>query len=171
MKLFLFFFLGERPGVLVVFLAGTVEDVAAGRFRAGRAVEGGGGGGGGVGGWRGVLGSRCVRIAPSVSSIFPKLCSPNYHPLLPHPLPRRPRLALQPLEVVSDVWWPRVARDKAVGSVARLRRRPDPDRLKGVIFWPPSARPYSIRQCSSILPCTTARSPAVPSWATRSSLP
>ena len=57
MKLFLFFFLGERPGVLVVFLAGTVEDVAAGRFRAGRAVEGGGGGGG-VGGWRGVLGSR-----------------------------------------------------------------------------------------------------------------
>ena len=54
-KLFFFFFWGERPGVLVVFLAGTVEDVAAGRFRAGRAVEGGGGCGGG---WRGVLGSR-----------------------------------------------------------------------------------------------------------------
>ena len=60
MKLFFFFFLGERPGFLVVFLAGTVEDVAAGRFRAGRAVDGdgGGGGGGGGGGWRGVLGSR-----------------------------------------------------------------------------------------------------------------
>ena len=58
MKLFFFFFLGEGPGFLVVaFLAGTVEDVAAGRLRAGRAVVGGVGGGGG-GGWRGVLGSR-----------------------------------------------------------------------------------------------------------------
>ena len=57
MKLFFFFFLGEVPGflVVVVFLAGTVEDVAAGRFRAGRAVDGGCEGGGG---WRGVLGSR-----------------------------------------------------------------------------------------------------------------
>ena len=55
MKLFFFFFLGERPGFLAVFLAGTVEDVAARRFGAGRAVDGGGGGGGG---WRGVLGSR-----------------------------------------------------------------------------------------------------------------
>ena len=55
MKLFFFFFLAEGPGFLVVvYLAGTVEDVAAGRFRAGRAVGGGGEGGG----WRGILGSR-----------------------------------------------------------------------------------------------------------------
>ena len=31
---------------MVVFLAGTVEDVAAGHFRAGHEVDGGGGGGG-----------------------------------------------------------------------------------------------------------------------------
>ena len=57
MKLF-FFFLGEGPSflVVVVFLAGTVEDMAAGRLRAECAVAGGGGGG--AGGWRGVLGSR-----------------------------------------------------------------------------------------------------------------
>ena len=57
MKLFFFFYFGEGPGFLVVFLAGTVEDVAAGRFRAGREVDGCGGGGEGRG-WRGVLGSR-----------------------------------------------------------------------------------------------------------------
>ena len=55
----LFFFLGEGPSFLVVvFLAGTVEDVAAGHLRAGLAVTGGGGGGGGAGGWRSILGSR-----------------------------------------------------------------------------------------------------------------
>ena len=126
-----------------------------------------------VGVWVGALGVASwvrvwVRIAPSVSSIFPTPCSPNSRPLLPRPRPRR---ALPPREVVSDVWWPRVARETAVGSVARLGRRPDWDRLTGVSFWPPSARPDSIRHCWSIRPCTTARSPAVPSWATRSSLP
>ena len=60
MKLFFFFFLAEGPGFLVVvFLAGMVEEeVAAGRSRAGRAVAGGGAGGGVGGAGRGVLGSR-----------------------------------------------------------------------------------------------------------------
>ena len=71
MKLFFSFFLGEGPGflVVVVFLAGTVEEVAAGRLRAGRAVAGGGGGVG-AGGWRGVLGSR---LSPD--------CTIRFHPL------------------------------------------------------------------------------------------
>ena len=51
MKLFFFFFSWEGPGflvVVVVFLGGTVEEVAAGHLRAGREVDGVGGGGGEV---------------------------------------------------------------------------------------------------------------------------
>ena len=165
-KLF-FFFLAEDPGFwVVVFLAGTG---AAGRLRAGRAVVGGGGAGVGVkGAGRGVLGSRLspdctMRFIHFSNAVLTKFSSSSSSSTAT-PGPSAPGSCRRRL-VASRT------HETAVGSVARLGRRPDWDRLTGVSFWPPSARPDSIRHCWSIRPCTTARSPAVPSWATRSSLP
>ena len=125
MKLFFFFFLAEGPGflVVVVFLTGTVEEeVAAGRLRAGRAVAVGGGVGGG-GRWASHLG---FAFESGLHHPFHPFFQSRAHQILVlfflihgHAWPLPPR------EVVSDVWWPRAARETAVGSVARLGRRPD----------------------------------------------